>query len=82
MRTTITLDDDVAKLLSRARHQKKASLKEVINEALRQGLIAMHTPAVRRRPFETKSVDLGECLVGNVDDVAEALAVAEGEAFR
>jgi hypothetical protein len=82
MRTTITLDDDVAKLLTQARQRGKASLKDVVNEALRQGLIGMAAPGVRRRRFETKSADLGECLIGNVDDVAEALAVAEGEAFK
>jgi hypothetical protein len=82
MRTTITLDDDVAKLLSQARQMKRTSLKDVVNQALRQGLLSMATPDVRRRPFETKSVALGECLIGNVDDVAEALAVAEDEAFR
>ena len=82
MRTTLTLDDDVAKLLSHARQLKKASLKDVVNEALRHGLLTMAAPAARRRHFETKTVDLGECLIGNVDDVTEALAVAEGEAFR
>jgi hypothetical protein len=82
MRTTITLDDDVAKQLNQARRFRKASLKEIINEALRHGLLSMAAPAVRRRRFETKSVDLGECLIGNIDDVAEALAVAEGEDFR
>jgi hypothetical protein len=82
MRTTLTLDDDVAKLLMHARQIRKASLKQVVNEAMRRGLLAMSAPVARRRRFETQSVDLGECLIGNVDDVAEALAVAEGEAFR
>jgi hypothetical protein len=82
MRTTLTLDDDVAKLLLRVRRSRQAGLKLVINEALRHGLLRMVSPPGRRRRSETKAVDLGACLVGNVDDVAEALAVAEGEAFR
>ena len=82
MRTTLTLDEDVAKLLLRAQQTKRASLKAVVNEALRQGLLRMDSPATPRRRFETRSVNLGSCLIGNVDDVAEALAVAEGEAFR
>ena len=82
MRTTLTLDDDVAKLLMRTQQIKKTSMKDVVNEALRRGLLAMEAPAGRHRHFETKTADLGECLIGNVDDVAEALAVAEGEAFR
>ena len=82
MRTTLTLDSDVAKLLLRVRQSRRASLKAVVNEALRYGLLRMNSPEAPRRRFETKSASLGQCLIGNVDDVAEALAVAEGEAFR
>jgi hypothetical protein len=77
MRTTLTLDDDVAKLLLRVRQSKKASLKAVANEALRKGLVQTATARKSRRRFETSRVDLGGCLIGNVDDVAEALAVAK-----
>jgi hypothetical protein len=30
----------------------------------------------------TEAMSLGQCLIGDLDNVAEALAVAEGEAFR
>jgi hypothetical protein len=82
MRTTLTIDDDVAKLLLRVQQSRKASLKAVVNDALRHGLLRMTSPIAPRRKFETRSSNLGPCLIGNVDDVAEALAVAEGEAFR
>jgi hypothetical protein len=82
MRTTLTIDDDVAKLLLRVQQSKKASLKSVVNDALRQGLVRMLSPSAPRRKFETPTANLGSCLLGNVDDVAEALAVAEGEGFR
>ena len=82
MRTTLTLEDDVAKLLLRVRQSQRASLKAVVNEALRRGLLQLSGPARPRRRFETKTANLGDCLIGNVDDVAEALAVAEGDAFR
>jgi hypothetical protein len=82
MRTTLTIDDDVANLLLRVQESKKASLKAVVNEALRHGLLRMLSPSPPRRRFETPSANLGSCLIGNVDDVAEALAVAEGEGFR
>lgn len=36
----------------------------------------------KRAPFQTESVNLGRCLLGNVDNMTEALAVAEGESFR
>ena len=42
MRTTLTLDDDVAALLARVRKaSRQASLREIVNEALRHGLRIM-----------------------------------------
>jgi hypothetical protein len=83
MRTTLSLDKDVAAALERVRKARKASLKQVVNEALRQGLARMATPpAAPRRPFRTRTFSLGRCLIGNVDNVAEALAIAEGERFK
>lgn len=82
MRTTLTLDDDVAVLLERVCRERKITLKPVVNEALRLGCLAMSPPAPKRRAFKTRSVNLGKCLIGNLDGVREALAVAEGERFR
>jgi len=83
VRTTLTLDKDVAAALERLRKARRASLKQVVNEALRQGLGRMASPPpAPRRPFRTRAVSLGRCLVGNVDNVAEVLAVAEGESFK
>jgi hypothetical protein len=82
VRTTLTLEDDVAALLSRVQKTQKLGLKDAINHGLRNGLKQMLAATGRRKPFKTKSVDLGRCLVGNIDDVAEALATAEGENFR
>ena len=36
----------------------------------------------RAKPYSTKSVRLGRCLIGSIDDISEALSVAEGEDFR
>ena len=82
MRTTLTLDDDVAAMLERLRKARDQSLKDLVNEALRHGLKEMSARPKRRVPFRTHSVDLGGCRIGSVDNVAEALAVAEGESFR
>lgn len=82
MRTTLTLDDDVAALLERVRKSRKAGLKETVNEALRQGLRQMTTPPPRRKPYQTPSWDLGKCLVDNLDKISEVLAYAEGEDYR
>ena len=38
MRTTLTLDEDVARLVSEATHRERRSTKDVINDALRRAL--------------------------------------------
>jgi hypothetical protein len=42
----------------------------------------MEEPVETRLPYRTPSASLGKCLLGSLDDVAEALAMGEGEAFR
>lgn len=82
MRTTITLEDDVAASLKRLEKRRRVKFKTLVNEALREGIKHMMTPPKKRRVFRTHSVDLGSCRATNVDNVAEVLAVAEGESFR
>lgn len=82
MRTTITLDDDVATLLKRVQKSSKRSLKEVVNVALREGLAQLERPDKPRALYAVRPLIVGRSLFGNMDDIAEALAVAEGEAFR
>jgi hypothetical protein len=82
MRTTLTLDDDVAAQIGQLQARRSESLKALINQLLRRGLKDLDTPPQHREPYRTRAVTLGRCLVGNVDDVAEALAVAEGESYR
>lgn len=79
MRTTLTLDPDVAALLDRLREQRKASLKDVVNEGLRRGLKQMSEPVPRAEPYRTRSVDLGRCLVDSIDNIAEVISFAEGD---
>jgi hypothetical protein len=81
MRTTLTLDDDVAALLRRVQEARKATFKEIVNEALRQGLRQLDTPP-SRRTYRTPSVSLGGCLLGSIDYLSQALALAEGESYR
>ena len=38
MRTTVTLDPDVQKLLEEAAHRERKSFKAVLNDAVRRGL--------------------------------------------
>lgn len=82
MRTTLTLDDDVAAQITRLRKDRDVSLKALVNQVLREGLRHVSPRRRAQPPFHTTSVDLGRCLPGNVDNVAEVLAVADGESFR
>jgi hypothetical protein len=82
MRTTLTLDPDVVALLDRVQKARGATLKAVVNEGLRRGLREMASPPQAARPYQTRSVDLGRCLIGSLDDIAEVLAIAEGEDHR
>jgi hypothetical protein len=82
MRTTITLEDDVAASLKRLGKRRGPKFKALVNQVLREGIKSMLAPAKKRSVFRTRSVDLGSCRATNVDNVAEVLAVAEGEAFR
>ena len=81
MRTTITLDDDVAIALKRLRKTSDASFKDVVNDTLRCGLRAKAAPPASRRPFRTPVLDGGAFLI-DIDNVAEAIAQAEGEDFK
>jgi hypothetical protein len=82
MRVRLTIDDDVAAMLERLHRSRDASLRDLINEALRRGLRDMNTPSRQRKPYRTPSVDLGTPRFPNIDNVAEVLAIIEGEAFR
>ena len=82
MRTTLTLDADVAAMLRRMQQAHGRSFKAVVNDALRQGLRQMDSPSEPPVHYRTPVADLGRCLAGSLDDVTQALAVAEGEQFR
>jgi hypothetical protein len=82
MRTTLTLDDDVAALVERLRARSGAPTKQIVNEALRRGLAQMDSRQPARTPYRTPSTSLGRCLVGSLDNTTEVLAAAEGENSR
>jgi hypothetical protein len=56
MRTTLTLDPDVARMLEEEAHLQRKPFKQVVNEAIRRGLAprAARAPArYRVRPHKT-----------------------------
>ena len=82
MRTTLTIDDDVAAALERLRKTRDETLKDLINDALRRGIKQMTAGPKRRELFRTQPVDLGRLRIVSIDNIAEALAQSEGEAFK
>ncbi|HNQ87392.1 MAG TPA: antitoxin [Verrucomicrobiota bacterium] len=58
MRTTVTLDKDVERLLREAMHNSRAGFKQTLNAALRRGLGGA-PPRPRRRPFVIRAQPLG-----------------------
>ena len=81
MRTTLTIDPDIALMLKHVQQNHNMRFREVVNEALRRGLHDM-VVVKKTEPFRTRSVDLGELRISGIDNIAEVLAVAEGEGFR
>jgi hypothetical protein len=82
MRTTLTIDDDIAVELERLRRTRDASLKDLVNDALRLGLREITDRPKRKKPFRSRSFDGGGVLVKSIDNTAELLAEIEGEAWR
>jgi hypothetical protein len=76
MRTTVSLDEDVAAAIERLRRERGLGLSEALNGLARAGL------TVKRGgpPFEQRAVRLG--LKVDVTNVAEALELLDGPAAR
>jgi hypothetical protein len=72
MRTTVTLDDDLAEALKRRAREREVPFKRVLNEALRAGLTG-GTPAPKR--YRMKPRKLG---VRRDVDLTNALSLAAG----
>jgi hypothetical protein len=75
MRTTVTLDPDVAELLREMAHRMRSSFKKELNSAVRRGLAPV--PKSRRARFKVNPVAMGvragidPTRLANVGDDAE-----------
>lgn len=80
MRTTLSLDDDVARLLQREVRRSGASFKETVNRCLRQGLIASsRRPA---KPFAVTPRPLGLPPGLSYDNAEELIEALEGPTHK
>jgi hypothetical protein len=77
MRTTLSLDDDVAQLLHKEVRRSGDSFKGVVNRFLRVGLAASRQPV--RKPFRVKPWSLG---LPPFEKVEELLEYLEGQDHR
>lgn len=76
MRTTVTLDDDVAAAVGRVRRERGVGVSEAVNELVRMGL-AVKRP---RQPYRHRTARLG--LTVDVTNIADALEQLDGPSTR
>jgi hypothetical protein len=82
MRTTLTLDEDVAAKLKAEMRRSGKSFRDIVNDTLRYGLVGKRV-ATRRRPFKVEARDLGNLRPGlSLDNVGELLEQIEGSLHR
>jgi hypothetical protein len=82
MRTTLTLDDDVAVKLKTESQRAGRPFREIVNETLRRGLENRRATA-QRRAFKVTARDLGNLKPGlSLDNIAELVDHVEGSLHR
>lgn len=81
MRTTLTIDDDLAKLMEAEVRRSGDSFKGTVNRLLRQGLTASRKPQPRKRFVVTpKAVNTG--LGTRYQKVQDLLEALDGPTYR
>ncbi|MEX1163809.1 MAG: hypothetical protein WEB03_09520 [Nitriliruptor sp.] len=81
MRTTITLDPDVAARLEQLRDRDQRPFKQLVNDLLRAGLVGDDADSSPGGPYTTPR-RLGTPRLSDLDDISDALTLAEGDAHR
>jgi len=82
MRTTLTLDEDVAARLRAEARTAGRPFREVVNDTIRRGL-ATRSLLESVEPYHVTARDLGELRPGlDLDNVAEILERVEGSLHR
>ena len=79
VRTTLTIDEDLAARIQALQRDRRLSLRQVINDALRRGLPVLESDQdAAPLDYETKTWS-GGLRLASLDDVGDVLALAEGE---
>jgi predicted CopG family antitoxin len=82
MRTTLTLDADIAEKLKEEMRQSGKSFREVVNDLLRAGISLRKEIKQMKKPFKVHSKSLGEIRGLNYNNIAELLESIEGPVAR
>ena len=82
MRTTLTLDEDVAARLLEEQRRLGVSFKEAVNQTLRQGLEQQASRPRQRRKFTVQARDMGRRPGLNYHNIGELLEQIEGSEHR
>jgi hypothetical protein len=83
VRTTLTLDEDVARRLKAEMRRSGKPFRTVVNESLRAALTSRPPSPVAEPPFVVQARDLGALRPGlTLDNVGDLLEAAEGPAHR
>lgn len=83
MRTTLTIDDDVAKLVEQEVKRSGGTFKGTVNRLLRQGLIESRNPEPKKRFVVTPhSLGVGEMLDRHNGKVSTLIEELEGPFYR
>lgn len=81
MRTTLTIDDDIAMLIEQEQRRSGDSLKGTVNRLLRRGLTVKENGATRT-PFVVTPLFMGARLGQNYDNIEALAEELEGPSHR
>lgn len=79
MRTTLTIDDDVAAVLARRRSERGTGLRFEVNELLRAGLAATSVDVEVGEVYELPTFDPGRALIADPAALKELLDAEDDE---
>jgi len=83
VRTTLTLDEDVAERLKAEARRSGKPFRAVVNECLRVALLGRPRGRPKEPPFVVHARDLGALRPGlNLDNIGDLLEAAEGPLHR
>ena len=81
MRTTLTLDKDVAAQVKEAQARLQKPFKQIVNDALRAGLAQVHKPR-KAKPYDYTPHAMGLRAGVDLNNIGELLAQVEGEDYK